>query len=171
MFVGETGVLRILDRTAAMMKQHGVSTLEDVRKLGLLDLPTMQKYLNLWYSLSLDLFGGEISSNAATFFATGLKGRAKEDQHEDHRALEGFYAMDVPKDGAFVREEVPLRYAMIEVLRDEYVLDRQRAGSTSGNRTIASPRDRLPARPPEPPLPPSHRALRGMTFARTRAGR
>ncbi len=137
MFVGETGVLRVLDRTAGQMKQHGVSHADDVRKLGLIDLPTMQKYLNLWYSLSLDLFGGEISSNAATFFATGLKGRAKEEQHEDHRALEAIYAMDIPKNGSFVREEVPLRNAMNEVLRDEYVADCQR-GVDKWNRTIAS---------------------------------
>jgi benzoyl-CoA 2,3-dioxygenase component B len=137
MFVGETGVLRVLDRTAAMMKEHGVTHPDDVRKLGVIDLPTMQKYLNLWYSLSLDLFGGEISSNAATFFATGLKGRAKEDSHEEHTALDAIYAMDVPKGGVFTREEVPLRNAMNEVLRDEYVADCQR-GLDKWNRTIAS---------------------------------
>src|SRR3954452_23327318 len=82
MFVGETGVLRVVDRTAQQMKEHDIERPDDVRKLGLIDLPTMQKYLNLWYSLSLDLFGGEISSNAATYFATGMKGRAKEEQFE-----------------------------------------------------------------------------------------
>src|SRR5215813_4465009 len=98
MFVGETGVLRIVDRSAQLMKEHGKDHPDDVRKLGLVDLATMQRYLNLWYSLSLDLFGGEISSNAATFFATGLKGRAKEENFEDHSALTGTYAMDVVKD-------------------------------------------------------------------------
>jgi benzoyl-CoA 2,3-dioxygenase component B len=137
MFVGETGLLRVLDRTAQQMAEHKVESMEAVRKLGLIDLPTMQKYLNLWYSLSLDLFGGEISSNAATFFATGLKGRAKEDQYDEHRALEGTYGMDVPKDGVVSREEVPLRNAMNEVLRDEYVADCQR-GVDKFNRTIAS---------------------------------
>jgi benzoyl-CoA 2,3-dioxygenase component B len=137
MFVGETGVLRVLDRTAQQMAEHKVESMEAVRKLGLIDLPTMQKYLNLWYTLSLDLFGGEISSNAATFFATGLKGRAKEDQYDEHRALEGTYGMDVPKDGLVSREEVPLRNAMNEVLRDEYVADCQR-GVDKWNRTIAS---------------------------------
>jgi benzoyl-CoA 2,3-dioxygenase component B len=137
MFVGETGVLRVVDRTAQQMAEHKVDHPDDVRKLGLIDLPTMQKYLNLWYSLSLDLFGGEISSNAATFFATGLKGRAKEDQYEDHRALTGTYAMDVPKDGALSREEVPLRNAMNEVLRDQYVEDCQR-GVDKWNRAIAA---------------------------------
>ena len=89
MFVGETGVLRVVDRTAQHMAEEKKDHPDDVRKLGLIDLPTMQKYLNLWYSLSLDLFGGEISSNAASFFASGLKGRAKEEQFEDHLALAG----------------------------------------------------------------------------------
>src|SRR5580658_6234526 len=108
MFVGETGILRVVDRTAKRMAEEKKEHLDDVRKLGVIDLPTMQKYLNLWYSLSLDLFGGEISSNAASFFASGIKGRAKEDQYEDHLALTGHYAMDVPKDGRIDKEEVPL---------------------------------------------------------------
>lgn len=137
MFVGETGILRVVERTAQMMKEHKIEHPEDVRKLGLIDFPTMQKYLHLWYSLSLDLFGGEISSNAAAFFASGLKGRAKEEQHEDHLALEGSYGIDQFKDGKFTREDVPLRTAMNEVLRDEYVADCQR-GVDKWNRAIAS---------------------------------
>ena len=136
MFVGETGVLRIVSRTAEKMKETGKTAPEDVRKLGVIDLPTIQRALNLWYSLSLDLFGGEISSNAASFFATGLKGRAKEDQYEDHKALEGSYTFDVVKDGKLVKEEVPLRNAMNEVLRDGYVDDCQR-GVDKWNRAIA----------------------------------
>ena len=137
MFVGETGVMRVVDRTAGQMKAHGVEDVDAVRKLGLIDLPTMQKYLNLWYSLSLDLFGGEISSNAASFFSSGLKGRAKEEQHEDHLALAGRYTFEVARNGILTKEEVPLRNAMNEVLRDEYVIDCQR-GVDKWNRTIES---------------------------------
>jgi benzoyl-CoA 2,3-epoxidase subunit B len=136
MFVGETGVLRVVDRTAKLMAEHKVQDPAAVRKLGVIDLPTIQKYLNLWYTLSLDLFGGEISSNAASFFATGLKGRAKEDQYEDHKALEGVYGMDVVKEGRVIREEVPMRNAMNEVLRDGYVDDCQR-GVDKWNRALA----------------------------------
>ena len=63
MFVGETGIARIVERTCQLMKQAGFS--EDVRKVGGIDIPTIQKYLNLWFSLSLDLLGSEVSSNAA----------------------------------------------------------------------------------------------------------
>jgi benzoyl-CoA 2,3-dioxygenase component B len=137
MFVGETGVLRILDRTAKVMAESKKEHPDQLRELGVIDLPTMQRYLNLWYSLSLDLFGGEISSNAASFFASGLKGRVKEEQFHDHLALEGSYAMDVPKDGRVGREDVPLRNAMNEVLRDAYVEDCQR-GVDKWNRAIAA---------------------------------
>ncbi|MEZ4297960.1 MAG: benzoyl-CoA 2,3-epoxidase subunit BoxB [Polyangiaceae bacterium] len=138
MFVGETGVLRVVQRTAELMKQNKN---EDARAEGGIDLPTIQKYINFWYSVSLDLFGGEISSNAANFFASSLKGRAKEDQYTDHKVLEGVYGMDVPtadKEGtvtAWKKEEVPLRNAMNEVLRDEYVQDSQR-GLDKWNRVL-----------------------------------
>lgn len=128
MFVGETGVGRIAERTAKQMAEHKVESVDQVRALGLIDLPTMQKYLNLWFSLSLDLFGGEVSSNAASYFAAGLKGRAKEASYPDHVALTGTYRVG--------DEDVPLRNAMNEVLRDEYVEDAQR-GVDKWNRTIA----------------------------------
>src|SRR5882762_3889153 len=137
MFVGETGVGRIVERTASLMEEHKKDHPDDLRKLGAVDLPTMQRYLNLWYSLSLDLFGGEISSNAASFFATGVKGRAKEDKYEDHRALESGYPVETVKDGAWTTEQVPLRNAMNEVLRDEYIADCQR-GLDKWNRQLAA---------------------------------
>jgi benzoyl-CoA 2,3-dioxygenase component B len=135
MFVGETGILRIVDRTAAQMAEHRKEAPDEVRKLGVIDLVTIQKYLNLWFSLSLDLFGGEISSNAASFFATGLKGRAKEEQFEEHRALEGTYTIEQPKGDGVVSEQIPLRNAMNEVLRDAYIEDCQR-GVDKWNRAI-----------------------------------
>ena len=146
MFVGETGILRVVERTAQLMKEGG----GDVRKLGGIDLPTMQKYLNLWYSLSLDLFGGEVSSNAAQFFANGLKGRAHEEKEfQEHTALGQTYPIDHVKDAKLVREDVPMRNAMNEVLRDSYVIDCQR-GVDKWNRVLEShgisERLRLPSR-------------------------
>ncbi len=148
MFVGETGVQRVVQRTAELMKQNKT---DDVRGLRGVDLPTIQKYLNLWYSLSLDLFGSEISTNAASFFAAGLKGRAKEEKFQDHVALEGVYGMEVPDSatGQLKHEDVPLRSAMNEVLRDGYVEDCQR-GVDRWNKVLADAgiefRFRLPSR-------------------------
>jgi benzoyl-CoA 2,3-dioxygenase component B len=130
MFVGETGIDRVVARTAELMRAG-----KDVRQEGGIDLQTLQKYVNLWFSLSEDLFGGEISSNAADFFASGLKGRYKEAQYQDHLALEGSYPMKVVDSGALVDKDVPLRTAMNEVLRDNYVEDCQRAVD-KWNRTL-----------------------------------
>jgi benzoyl-CoA 2,3-dioxygenase component B len=146
MFVGETGVERIVQRSAELMKQDPN---EDVRKQGGIPIDMVQRYLNLWFALSLDLFGGEISSNAASFFAHGLKGRYKEDAYEDHTALKETYRMVVPKDGVVAEEDVPLRNAMNEVLRDAYIDDCQR-GVDRWNKRLAeagvAPRLRLPSK-------------------------
>ena len=138
MFVGETGVLRVVQRTAEFMKKNSN---EDARAEGGIDLATIQKYINFWYTVSLDLFGGEISSNAANFFASSLKGRAKEESYPDHLAIEGTYKMDVPDQTqpgvvtGFKHEDVPMRNAMNEVLRDEYIEDAQR-GVDKWNRAL-----------------------------------
>ena len=123
MFVGESGVGRIVERTAECLRAG-----TDPRAAGALDLVIMQRYLNFWYSLSLDLFGSEVSTNAAHFFGAGLKGRPREDErYDDHLALEGGYEMDVYEEGRLVRPAIPLRSAMNEVLRDAYVEDCQKA--------------------------------------------
>src|SRR5436190_22067094 len=101
MFVGESGVERIVERTAALMKDDPNG---DVRARGGLDLGIIQRYLNLWFALSLDLFGGEVSSNAASFFAAGLKGRVNEERYVDHTALRDEYLLATVTDGA-LREE------------------------------------------------------------------
>ncbi len=133
MFVGETGVGRVVKRACELMKQDPN---EDPRAQGGMDLPMIQRYINFWYSSSLDLFGGEISSNAANYFAAGLKGRAHETKKfEDHIALEGQYEIELLEAGSVVSKSVPLRNAMNEVLRDAYVDDNQR-GVDRWNKSI-----------------------------------
>src|SRR5438045_9770452 len=80
LFVGETGVGRVVRRTAQLMKENPN---EDVRATGGIPFDIIQRYINYWFSYSLDLFGGEISSNAADFFAAGLKGRYQEQKKYD----------------------------------------------------------------------------------------
>jgi benzoyl-CoA 2,3-dioxygenase component B len=133
MFVGETGVERIVQRTAELMKADPNG---DVRAQGGIPLDMIQRYLNLWFALSLDLFGGEISSNAASFFADGLKGRYKEESYADHLALSDTYRLTQVKDGRLVEEDVPLRNAMNELLRDAYIEDCQR-GVDRWNKRLA----------------------------------
>src|SRR2546423_12997841 len=77
LFGGGTGVGRVVKRTAQLMREAGD---RNVRELGGIPLDIIQKYINYWFSYSLDLFGGEISSNSADFFAAGLEGRFKRDE-------------------------------------------------------------------------------------------
>jgi benzoyl-CoA 2,3-epoxidase subunit B len=122
MFVGESGIQRIVQRSAELISQSGRT---DLHSLGGVDLEIVQKYLNLWYSESLDLFGSEDSTNAAAYFAAGLKGRYKESAEPfDHRALDGEYEFRRPDGGV---ERIPMRRAMNAILRDAYIKDCERA--------------------------------------------
>jgi benzoyl-CoA 2,3-dioxygenase component B len=148
MFVGETGIGRIIERTAQLMKEAGFS--EDVRALGGIDLPTIQKHINLWFSLSLDLHGNEISTNAAAYFDNGLNGRAEEAKWSEHRVVDSTYHLEtVREDGEVATLDIPMRNAMNEVLRDWYVADCQ-AGVDRWNKILErhglSDRLRLPDR-------------------------
>ncbi len=135
LFVGETGLRRIVRRSAQLARE---SPNGDPRELGGIDLPLIQRAINYWFTFCLDLFGGEISNNAAEAFACGLKGRFKEDEHyRDHRALDGVYPMPMIEQGKVVTREIPLRNAMNEVLRDEYIRDCQRAVN-KWNRVLAN---------------------------------
>src|SRR5918993_1567472 len=121
LFVGETGVGRVVKRTAELMKQNPN---EDVRALGGIPLDMIQRHINFWFSYSLDLFGGEISSNSADFFAAGLKGRYQEQKkYDEHVLTNDSFTLLVVEDGRLVRREIPLRNALNEVLRGEYVAD------------------------------------------------
>ncbi len=119
MFVGETGIGRVVKRTLEAMKELGTGDPARLREHGAVDLPTLQKYLNFWCSSSLDLFGSEISSNSAANFANGLKGRPDEDQYKDH-VLRGA-SMKVATPAG--EQEVPVLNALNEVMRESYLKD------------------------------------------------
>jgi benzoyl-CoA 2,3-dioxygenase component B len=137
MFVGDTGIGRVVKRSAEVMKELGSDDPVKVRAAGAVDLPTIQRYLNFWFSSSLDLFGADISSNAASYFAAGLKGRPHEDHYEEHRAL-GEMTLEVPDGKGGVKSEtVSTRNAMNEILRNAYVRDCEN-GTKRWNKTIAS---------------------------------
>ncbi|MCL4799382.1 MAG: benzoyl-CoA 2,3-epoxidase subunit BoxB [Burkholderiales bacterium] len=124
MFVGETGIARVIRRTLEVMKELGTDNPEAIRRHGAVDLPTLQRYLNFWFTSSLDLFGSEVSSNAATTFANGIKGRPDESQYEDHVCADATFALDVPDGkGGVATDTVPMRNAMNEIARSAYVRD------------------------------------------------
>jgi benzoyl-CoA 2,3-epoxidase subunit B len=119
MFVGETGIGRVVRRTLEVMKELGTDDPSKIRARGAVDLPLLQRYLNFWCSSSLDLFGSEISSNSAANFASGLKGRPDEPQYEDHVLRDASLRLLTPEG----EQEVPLLNALNEVMRDSYLKD------------------------------------------------
>ncbi|MDF2371913.1 MAG: benzoyl-CoA 2,3-epoxidase subunit BoxB [Rhizobiaceae bacterium] len=127
MFVGETGVGRTIERTCQVMNENGITDPYDVdkiRALGVIDLPTIQKKMNLHYTLSLDLFGQEVSTNAANAFNSGIKGRFLEHRIDDDHQLKGdTYKVWDMVDGKLVQHEVPALTAINMRLRDDYSRD------------------------------------------------
>ena len=127
MFVGETGVGRTIQRTCEAMNEAGISDpydIEKIRALGVIDLPTIQKKLNLHYTLSLDLFGSEVSTNAANAFNSGIKGRYQEIKiDDDHQLKDATYAASRFSDGKIELVDVPALTAINMRLRDDYTKD------------------------------------------------
>jgi benzoyl-CoA 2,3-dioxygenase component B len=139
MFVGETGVQRVVERTCDAMRAAGIedpADAERVRALGVIDLPTIQRKMNLHFSLTLDLFGNEVSTNAANAYNAGMKGRYREDKlDDDHRLLDATYDVLRCVDGAIGAEAVPALSALNMRLRDDYVADCQ-GGVNRWNKVI-----------------------------------
>jgi benzoyl-CoA 2,3-dioxygenase component B len=95
-----------------------------LRAAGVIDLPTLQRYLNFHYSVTIDLFGADQSSNAATFYSSGLKGRYEEGKRSDDHVLKGqTYKVLEVQGGQLVEKEVPMLNALNEVLRDDFIKD------------------------------------------------
>src|SRR5205085_8651497 len=121
MMVGTTGVDRVVQRTVEVMREHDT---DDVGGLGAIPLPVIQKYLNFHYSVSLDLFGGETSTNVANYYTAGLKGRWMEDRRkDDHRLTDDAIQVDAVIDGEIAQREVAALVGLNTDLRREYIDD------------------------------------------------
>ena len=136
MFVGESGVARVIQRTCEAMNALGSDDPAKVRAAGAIDLPTIQRYLNFHYSVTIDLFGADQSSNAATFYTAGLKGRFDETKRDDdHRLHDRSYPVLAAVDGRLANHDVPMLNALNEVLRDDFIRDSV-AGVGRWNRVV-----------------------------------
>ncbi|MBW6494460.1 MAG: benzoyl-CoA 2,3-epoxidase subunit BoxB [Burkholderiaceae bacterium] len=141
MFVGDTGIGRVIRRTIDLMKELKTDNPAAIRRAGGIDLELLQRYLNYWFTSSLDLFGGEDSSNAASAFATGIKGRPDEAGYADHLERDTSFELARPVadwdgsgDGIAV-DEIPMRNATNEVVRQSYIRDCE-IGLKRWNRTL-----------------------------------
>jgi benzoyl-CoA 2,3-dioxygenase component B len=126
--VGTTGVDRIVQRTVEVMRSRDT---DDVAGLGAIPLPVIQKYLNFHYSVSLDLFGGETSTNVANYYTAGLKGRWLEDRRkDDHKLTSDSFMVDALSEDAngelsIGQTEVSALVGLNTDLRREYTADCQ----------------------------------------------
>ncbi len=137
MFVGESGISRVVQRTCQVMNELKTDDPAKLRAAGVIDLPTVQRYLNFHYSVTIDLFGADESSNAAIFYNSGLKGRYEEGKRtDDHRLTNQTYKVLEVKNGSLQEKEVPMLNALNEVLRDDFITDSV-AGVERWNKVIA----------------------------------
>ena len=133
MFVGAGGIGRVVQRTVDLMREHDT---DDVETYGGINLTTLQRYLNQHYSVSLDLFGAETSTNAANYFAAGLKGRFQESERDDdHRLHSSVVEVPCVADGSIGAREVPALTGLNSTLQGDYVADCQK-GVDRWNRTL-----------------------------------
>jgi benzoyl-CoA 2,3-epoxidase subunit B len=136
MFVGESGIGRILQRTCEVMNELKTDDAETLRGAGVIDLPTMQKYLNFHFSVTLDLYGSEISTNAANFYTMGLKGRYDEEKiDDDHLLKDSLYKVPDLDGDRLIDRDIAALSALNERLRDDYIID-CRKGVDRWNRVI-----------------------------------
>jgi benzoyl-CoA 2,3-dioxygenase component B len=124
MFVGTTGIDRVVERSVQLMKEKDT---DEVGPHGAIPLSVVQKYLNFHYTVSLDLFGGETSTNVANYFTAGLKGRWSEERRKDDHQLtsEGIWVDSVTDGGEIGQSEVAALLGLNADLRREYISDCQ----------------------------------------------
>ncbi len=133
MFVGTTGIDRVVARTAQLMCENDT---DEVVAHGGIPLTVIQKYLNFHYSVSLDLFGSETSTNVANYFTAGLKGRWNEGRRKDDHKLTGdSILVDAVVDGTLGQTEVAALVGLNTDLRREYTDDCQ-SGVNRWNRIL-----------------------------------
>jgi len=134
MFVGASGIARIIHRTLDLMREHDT---DQVQPHGGISLELIQKYINFHYSVSLDLFGSETSTNAANFYASGIKGRFQETKrNDDHRLIDVGRKVPEATSNGITEREVTQLAALNETLRDDYTLDCHK-GLVRWNRAVA----------------------------------
>jgi benzoyl-CoA 2,3-dioxygenase component B len=138
MFVGETEVGRIIQRTCEVMKENKIDDPSDVRARGVIDLQTIQRYLNFHYRVTMDLYGSDVSSNAANYYTSGLKGRFEETEiNDDHVLNDAEYPVSEVFGDKIVVKNVSALTSLNERLRDDYIREIE-AGLSRWNRIIES---------------------------------
>ncbi len=121
MFVGASGIGRIIQRTCDLMKEYNT---QDVTPHGGINLETIQRYINFHYSVSMDLFGSPKSSNAAIYYSAGLKGRFGEASKDDDHLLNSSESTFLTvSDGKIIEESSGALSLVNDDVRSDYSID------------------------------------------------
>jgi benzoyl-CoA 2,3-epoxidase subunit B len=142
MMVGTTGVDRVVERTGQLMAENETDDGGEIAARGAIPLDVIQKYLNFHYSVSLDLFGGETSTNVANYYTAGLKGRWSEDRRkDDHKLTDDGMLVDAlvtagTGEPSIGQVEVSALTGLNTDLRREYIADCQ-SGVNRWNKILA----------------------------------
>jgi len=116
------------------MRERNLTDPSQVRAQGVIDLETLQRFVNFHYSVTLDLFGSDISSNGASYYTGGLKGRYEETKiGDDHLLVGDSYTVQEIADGEIVNRQESALAALNARLRDDYTGEIQ-AGLDRWNR-------------------------------------
>ena len=144
---------------------------EAVRKLGVVDLPLLQRKLNFHASVTRDLFGSEISSNAAEVFGAGIKGRFNEAnlKSDDHVLQDATYPVTRVVDGKLVVEDAPALRALNSRLLDDFIVDCQ-GGIDRWNKSVEKAGIDFQVRPAAQGLQSQDRRARRQTHQPDRRG-
>jgi benzoyl-CoA 2,3-dioxygenase component B len=104
MFVGDAGVSRVIQRTCQVMNELGSDDPQKLRAAGVIDLRHAPALPQLPLQRDPRPLRADQSSNAATFYGSGLKGRFDEAKFEDDHRLHGeTYEILEVKDGGSSR--------------------------------------------------------------------
>jgi benzoyl-CoA 2,3-dioxygenase component B len=157
-------VAACMQRTCEVMKAIGSEDPDQVRAAGAIDLPTMQRYLNFHYSVTIDLFG-PTSRRTRRSSTARAQGSLRGDEARRRSRAEGRDVRD-PRAGrrqgdGLVDRDVPMLNALNEVLRDDFIrdFDRRHRAVEQGD---GEERRRVSPRRPAQGVQPQDRHLRGI---------
>ena len=137
MFVGETGVSRIIQRTCEVMKENKIDDPADVRALGVIDLQTIQRYLNFHCSVTTRSLWLRciVERGELLYLRTERPLRGNETQRRSHRWPATRIRQRKCTATRSSRKNVPALTALNERLRDDYIGEIQ-AGVNRWNRNM-----------------------------------
>jgi len=123
------------------VRSHGAAQDDDpdrLRALGVIDLPTIQRYLNFHFSVTIDLFGATCRRTPQRFIRAVSRDVTKKRSTAMTTFCGTLCIVLQVIDGRLATSEAPALNALNEKLRDDYIKDSV-AASDAGTASSARP--------------------------------